>query len=57
MEFAPLLFWVHVKKFFLFKIFLDKAAPPPSFKQKTMPLPAHNLYIIFHHKDTCANCI
>lgn len=57
MEFAPLLFWVHVKKIFLFKIFLDKAAPPPSFKQKTMPLPAHNLYIIFHHKDTCANCI
>lgn len=37
MEFAPLLFWVHVKKNFLFKIFLDKAAPPPSFKQKTMP--------------------
>lgn len=29
MEFAPLLFWVHVKKIFLFKIFLDKAAPPP----------------------------
>lgn len=46
MEFAPLLFWVHVKKIFLFKIFLDKAAPPP-LSNKKQCLFLHTIFILF----------
>lgn len=46
MEFAPLLFWVHVKKNFLFKIFLDKAAPP-LFQTKNNATFLHTIFILF----------